>query len=297
MSLSSLLQSRFPSLEREDDFPLARHTTIGCGGCAETAVSPRDEGELCSLIAFLSKEKIPHYFLGAGANVLPPDGRYEGVAIRFCRMQKLLYREGLLFVGAGVTLGHLLCYARGHALGGFEPFTGIPATAGGATAMNAGVRDKRFSEVVERVLAVEGGKLRLLSRDDCRFSEKRSLFLGGIAVAGVFLKPELSTPERIQARLHEYRLRRFSLPKGRSMGCVFVNPRGKSAGKLIEDCGLKGLRVGRAFVSERHANFIINEGERAEDVSRLADTVSRIVRERTGISLREEFRRFGVFSP
>ena len=159
--------------------------------------------------------------------------------------------------------------------------------------MNAGVRERHFSDAVLCVRAVANGKVRLFSARACRFAEKESIFLQGIAVTGVLMRAEPADPARIRRTLAEFSARRAALPKGRSMGCTFVNPPGRPAGALIEACGLKGYRIGGACVSEEHANFIINEGGTAEDVGRLADFVKEEVARKTGVVLREEIRRIG----
>ena len=141
------------------------------------------------------------------------------------------------------------------------------------------------------VIGVERGKIRTFSVRDCAFSEKTSVFQSGIAVMGAYLKGRNASLQEISERLGSFRKRRSHLPKGRSMGCVFVNPKGDFAGRLVERCGLKGARVGGAVVSEEHGNFILNEGGSAADVAALIDLVKREVYRQTGILLREEIRR------
>lgn len=289
--LFAVLRERFPETALERDFSFARHTTIGCGGRASVAVCPPDTESLAKLLRFLNGEGIPYCYLGAGANVLPRDGVFEGVVVRFCAMNALLRRNGTVTVDAGVTGGRLLSFAREHALCGLEPFTGIPMSVGGGITMNAGITCRHFSDVVTSVVAVINGEVCTLSVQECAFAEKRSVFQSGIAVAQARILLAPSTRENIVRESAYFRARRAHLPKGRSMGCTFVNPKGKSAGALIEECGLKGASVGKARVSEAHANFIINEGDCARDVATLIERVKRTVFEKTGIALREEIRR------
>ncbi len=285
------LRERFPRLPAEENFSFARHTSIGCGGTAAVAVFPADGAETARLLFELARAHIPYCFIGAGANVLPADGAYEGVVIRFSRMQTLEAEGCLVRVGAGVTGGRLLRFLRERELGGFEALTGIPMTVGGAVAMNAGVREFHIGERVVRVRGAEKGGLREFGNGECRFGEKESAFLDGIAVTEVLLYAKASPRGEIERRLARYRALRRGLPKGRSMGCAFVNPNGLSAGAIIDACGLKGLRVGGARVSELHANFILNEGASAAEISELALRVREEVYARCGILLREEFRR------
>ncbi len=291
MNVFELLNKNFPDLTPERDFSFSAHTTIGAGGVAQAAISPVDAESAAACITYLERERIPHCFLGAGANVLPADGRYEGAVVRFRRMKRLYHGERYVYAGAGVTGGELLAFAQKNGFTGFEPFVGIPMTVGGACAMNAGIPERHFSDLVTRVVALRHGKIRTLNHRECRFSLKDSVFLQGIAVLGVYFSLERASQKEIAEKTKFFAERRKKLPKGRSMGCVFVNPMNVSAGALIDRCGLKGRRVGGAFVSSEHANFIINEGGSAGDVARLIEEVKNEVYEKTGILLREEVKR------
>lgn len=290
------LRARFPGLSWEENFSFARHTTIGCGGWAALAVTVPDGESAAALLGQMDLRRIPYCFLGAGANVLPGDGLYEGVVVRVG--DRALRADGeTVRAGGGATGGALLRFAAAAGVGGFEPFTGIPMTVGGGVAMNAGIAERHFGDVVVRVRGVEGGKVREFSRRECRFREKDSLFLEGVLVTEAILCGKAAGQGEIAARTEAYRARRASLPKGRSMGCVFVNPPGQSAGRLIEGCGLKGARIGGAAVSGRHANFILNEGATSAEIAALVSLVKERVRERTGILLKEEIRPIGTILP
>lgn len=291
MEYFTYLSERFKTLKIEKDFPFSSHSTIGCGGYAAVCVYPEKTEDAEELLGFLARERIPYCFLGAGANVLPSDNFFDGVVVRFSAMNSLLLDGTLVHAGAGVTGGMLCRLARMSGVSGFETFTGIPMTLGGGVTMNAGVAEGHFSDVVERVTAVEKGRVVHFSNKDCGFSEKESIFQSGIAVTEIVLRGRSLPRREIEQRTAYFRAKRAHLPKGRSMGCTFVNPNGVSAGRLIEDCGLKGYRIGGAEVSEQHANFIINDGGTAEDIVRLIDVIKRRVKERTGILLREEIRR------
>ena len=291
MNLIQELRERFPLLAIEEKFSFSAHTTIGCGGIAAAAVYPENISEAARVLAYCQDREIPFCFLGAGANVLPAEGRFQGIVMQFSRFRTLELKGNEIVAGAGVTLGELLRFTREKRVGGFEAFTGIPATVGGATAMNAGVKDCHFSDVVKRVIGIRGGEIEEFSHGECRFSEKNSVFLSGIAVVEVAFRAPSSSLVQIELNTEMYRERRRHLPSGRSMGCTFVNPEGVSAGKLIEDCGLKGEKFGGAIVSNEHANFIINRGGTANDVAALIDKIKEKVFQKTGILLREEIRR------
>ncbi len=289
MDIVSLFGEVFPRMQTERDFSFAAHTTIGSGGRAALAVSPDNEEELAKTLSFLDGQKIPYCFLGAGANVLPADGLWEGAVIRFHKLNRISVDGDRIYAGAGVTGGALLRCAGRHSLSGLEPFAGIPMTVGGGAAMNAGITCRHFSDLVLYVDGIVDGKVYRFSLGECGYSEKNSVFLQGIAIAGVCLKGVKS--DRIAQNTAEYLAKRKHLPKGRSMGCTFVNPKGMSAGEIIDRCGLKGLRVGKAHVSDEHANFIINEGSSSQDISNLISIIKEEVKRQTGILLREEIRR------
>lgn len=292
MTAAGYLRAHFPQLKAGEQFDFARHTSIGCGGTAAAWACPSDGEELASLLALCESERIPYCFLGAGANVLPQDGLFDGVVIRFCGFRKLMAEGCIVRVGAGVTGGRLLRFARENCLAGAEFLTGIPMTVGGAIAMNAGVKEGHIGDLVSGVVCAVPGRVFSLSSEACRFGEKDSIFLREkIAVIGGELKFKYSFPDEIERRRCYFRLKRASLPKGRSMGCVFVNPEEESAGALIERCGLKGVRIGGARVSGIHANFILNEGGSSADVSALIALVKERVERETGVVLREEVRR------
>lgn len=289
MDIYAVFGERFPRVQTERDFSFAAHTTIGCGGNAAFAVSPESAEETAEILSFLKAERIPYCFLGAGANVLPKDGYWEGVVIRFQRLCSLQAEDNLIYAGAGVSGGKLLRFATEQNLGGFEPLAGIPMTVGGGAAMNAGIRGTHFSDLVVSVRGVENGTMRTFTLKECGYSDKYSIFLQDIAITSVCLRGKKSN--YVAQNIAYYLARRSALPKGRSMGCTFVNPEGMSAGEIIDRCGLKGLTVGKACVSDVHANFIINEGSSSRDVAELITVVKEEVKRQTGILLREEIRR------
>ncbi len=284
------ITERFPALFREENFSLKEHTAFGLGGRCALALSPSSMEEFSALLAFLQGEGIPHFLLGLGADVLARDEDFEGVCVRTVRMRGLRRTEEGVFAEAGVTGGDLLRFVKKEGLGGLEFLAGIPLTVGGAAVMNAGIPASHLGEHVLSVTAASDG-LRAIPQSACGFGEKTSIFGRENAVAGVLLRTERSTPEAVEKKIASFLKGREHLPKGRSAGCIFVNPAGISAGELIDRCGLKGLSVGGAFVSKVHANFIINGGGSASDVEELIALVKREVLRKTGILLREEVRR------
>lgn len=261
MGIYADLKRAFPSLALEEGFSLARHTTVGCGGTVDAAAFPSSSKETALLIRFLRSEGIPYAVLGAGANTLAEEGRLFGVVVKL-RMNRLTVAEGNILADGGVTGGALLRFARERGLGGLEHFAGIPMTVGGAICMNAGIRAGYFGERVKRVLALIQGEMTVLKREECAFGVKSSVFLRDDVILRAELSVRPSSKDAIFQAERHFLSARSHLPKGRSTGCSFVNPKGISAGALIEVCGLKGARRGGAVVSDRHANFILNEGKR-----------------------------------
>ena len=158
--------------------------------------------------------------------------------------------------------------------------------------MNAGVSGRYFAEIVRSVIVYENGGLKTYPKEECGYSYKNSRFMQGGLILAVVLNLENATPETVSQNVRAYANRRAKLPAGKSMGCVFKNPDGISAGALIERAGLKGMRVGGAVVSTEHANFIINEGgATVADVQTLIQAVKVEVLRNSGVTLIEEIER------
>ncbi len=292
MELFDLLRKKFPTLRLERAVRLSTQTTVGVGGYAKTLAVPASAEEAVALFKFIYEQKIPHYSLGVGANVLPSDADFDGVIVKFTLLNGIFRCGERIFAGAGVTGGAFGRFTEARQLGGAEWLTGIPTSIGGGIAMNAGVGEGHFEEIVDEVVAVEKGALRVIPQHDCQFSAKKSVFLSGIAVLGGYFQLKSSSSEEIARKKCYFRQKRAHLPKGKSMGCTFVNPtRGKTAGELLERCGLKGVRVGGAVFSTQHANFILNEGATSSQISSLIALAKKRVYEREGILLNEEIRR------
>lgn len=277
--------------ERESPFEFSQHTTIACGGYAKTAYYPETLLQMQVLLMRLREIGAEYCVVGNGSNLLPPDGELRRVVVCSKRMRGIWKTDGL-FVEAGVTSGQLLreCIRLGKSGGEF--LTGIPCTVGGALFMNAGVAGAYISQIVESVTVFREGNILELPVKICEYSYKSSLFMrNNDVILGAKLRLHSATGEEIKAKMREYAARRTHLPRGKSMGCVFKNPENVSAGKLIEGAGLKGLRVGNAVVSEKHANFVLNEGgATSQQVRTLIGIVKNAVYAQYRIKLQEEIR-------
>ena len=245
---------------KEAPFDYAKGSSIGCGGIAPASFYPKTVEELVLLVGALQEKGVPFTVLGNLTNVLPPDGESKTWVISTKKLAKIERTDSGVFALAGVTSGLLLKECKQHGLSGVEFLEGIPCTLGGALYMNAGVSGKYVAEIVENITVLRAGKLVTLEKADCDYAYKSSVFMhSNDVIVGALLRLKEANEETIENRIAYYREKRAHLPKGKSMGCVFKNPTGQVAGKLIEGAGLKGLRVGGAVVSTEHANFIIND--------------------------------------
>lgn len=267
-------------------FDLAKNSSIGVGGYAEIAYAPQTQDELLELVQALKNQGKSYFVVGNMTNVLPADGKSKRVFILTKRLQAI---DGNYFE-TGVTAGQFLKYCKTKNLSGGEFLAGIPCTMGGALYMNAGVAGAYMSEIVESVRALKNGKIFTLKKEDCAYAYKTSAFMGtDIVILGATLRLQKTDKTAIEEKLTYYNERRKHLPKGKSMGCVFKNPENLVAGKLIEGAGLKGLRVGGAYISESHANFIINDAcATSAHVRSLIEIIKNAVFAQYKIRLQEE---------
>ena len=273
---------------------MRRHTTFRIGGAAEAFLLPRDRAEIILLVGGLRQAGLPFLILGNGSNILSSDRGLKAAVIKTRPALSRMAREGdLLKAEAGCRLSDLCRFARDQGLGGLEFLSGIPGSVGGAVVMNAGWEGRGIGETIAAVTFLDsGGRLRRWSAPRCAFGYRRSRFRRGddlVLEAEFRLQP--ADPVQIATemeRVLKERKQKFPL-RLPSAGCVFKNPRGGSAGNLIELAGLKGRRIGDAEISPRHANFIVNQGRAASrDVLALIELVRDEVKTKFGIRLELE---------
>ena len=293
-SFDAAAAGRFPGMEVLCGEPMALHTTFRIGGPARRMARPRSTEEAAALLALAEAEGWPVLMLGNGSNLLAADNGLDALVIHSGRLDALERTgERTIRAGAGVSLARLAAFAQREGLGGLEFAHGIPGSLGGAVCMNAGAYGGEMRQVVRSVAAwFPGEGLRRLSGEELDFGYRHSIFSGR---RGAALEAELALEERdrgeIQARMAELdRRRREKQPlEFPSAGSTFQRPQGHFAGALIEQCGLKGARVGGAQVSEKHAGFLINTGgATCADVRGLIAHVQQIVLEQTGVALEPE---------
>jgi len=280
--------------------PLSKHVSFRIGGPADLLAVPRSVAELRAVAAFLFARGLPFVVLGAGSNVLIADRGLRGVVVKIGKgVDAFGFAAETLTAAAGAGLPHLARAAAEAGLAGLEFAAGIPATVGGAVVMNAGAHGHAMDEIVERVDIVDAAGGRTLSRGALGYAYRTSgLQQEAAVVLDVALRLRAGNPAEIRARTELWlRHRSESQPIGPpSSGCVFQNPSGDHAGRLVDLAGGKGLAVGGARVSEVHANYIINTGgASAADVLALADKVKTLVAEKFGITLKPEIKLLGEF--
>jgi UDP-N-acetylmuramate dehydrogenase len=275
--------------------PLGNHTTYRVGGSAELLVCPDDIEGAEWLYRFARREGIPLAVIGAGSNVIASDDGVEGVVLKIRRGMGGIEFDGgsRVRVEAGVDLTDLARAAAARGLGGISALAGIPGTIGGAVWMNAGAGEVETADLLRSVELLESsGEKRSLSRDDIAFGYRYSLFQENdwLITGAEFELPRGDRPEieRAMERLVAERNGKYPMEYPNA-GSVFKRPEGDYAGRLIEAAGCKGLRVGDAAVSERHANFIVNLGKAGSaEILELIALVRERVRERTGVDLELE---------
>jgi UDP-N-acetylmuramate--alanine ligase len=273
--------------------PLSRHTTLRVGGPAQFWVQPRTEKALGQLILFCRRENLPLFVMGRGSNLLVRDGGIPGVVVHpsggeFNRID-INGRE--ITAGAGVKLRELAYAARAANLGGLEWMEGIPGVVGGALRMNAGAMGAQTFDNVARIRYLDAeGNPHTKEREELEvFYRRCPLLENNFAVSATFRARPAERAE-IDARLRESQeKRRTTQPVAKSAGCIFKNPDSIPAGKLVDELGLKNLRVGNARVSEVHGNFIINDGgATAAEMLELIEHIKAVARAKRGIELETE---------
>jgi UDP-N-acetylenolpyruvoylglucosamine reductase len=282
----------------EEQVPLARHTTIGTGGPARFFARPQSLDELVELLGWAAKQEVGVETIGLGSNLLVADAGVDALVLKLSGELAAARVEGqTLVAGGGAPNAVALHRARAAGLGGFEFASAIPGTAGGGVRMNAGAYGREWREVMIDAVVVDAGGARTLTVDELDLSYRHSGLERGQVVAEVRFQLRPRPAQEVKARAAELLAQRKATQptNKRTFGSVFKNPgEGPGAGRLIEECGLKGHRIGGAQISPRHANFIENPGDATTaDCIALMAEARRCVLERFGVRLEHEVQFLG----
>ncbi len=280
-------------VEVKQGVSLADETSLGIGGTTDELLL-RDYETIPEVMRLLADEHIPHRFLGGGTNVLIADGELPWVILHLPKAHPGMRVEGnAAYVDASADLGGMVTFCAKHDLGGMEGLIGVPGSVGGALRMNAGAYGTQIGPHVREVelYRASTGKIETLRGDDIRFDYRHTSF----APDDVMLRVKLELPSKpFKEILAGIKVcnekRRSSQPLNqKSAGCIFKNPAGGSAGRMIDELGLKGHHVGDAMVSDRHANFFVNAGKAScADMLKLIEDVRERVRTAYGVELENE---------
>lgn len=283
------------------DEPMAKHTTFRVGGAAKYAAFVSTASEIESLIKLCNDNNVQYYIIGNGSNVLISDKGYDGLMIIIGRNMSEISVEGeTIRAGAGALLSAIGSKALNAGLAGFEFACGIPGTLGGACFMNAGAYGGEMKQVLESVeVMTADGEFLTIPVEEMGLAYRTSVVeQKNYIVLEAVISLEKGNPEKIKEVMDDLKEKRVTKQplEYASAGSTFKRPEGYFAGKLIEDAGLRGFRVGDAQVSEKHCGFVINRGNAsAAEVMELMRQVEDKVEENSGVRLEAEVRRIGEF--
>ncbi len=272
-----------------------KHTTFKIGGPARFFIEPKDIEELKMLLKCIKRYNIPFLVIGRGSNILVGDKGVDTVVLKLSSpvFRKISLNNNHLKVGCAATLNQVISVAQKKGLGGLEFLAGIPGTLGGALVMNAGAWSKNIGELIEEVRVMDGnGRIKKLSKEQIKFAYRKSNLEKYIILSAI-LKLVKTDKSKIKEKVSGYLEKRKSTQdlSRPSAGCIFKNPKGISAGRLIDLCNLKGTGIGGARISLKHANFILNEkNATAEDVLKLMSLIKKKVKSKFNISLKPEIK-------
>lgn len=282
--------------------PMKNHTTFEIGGNADLFVFVENKAALKSILSVVCKEDIPYFVLGKGSNILVSDKGIRGVVLYLCgEFSKIeLIDERTIRCGSSVNLAKLCSFAQKNSLSGLEFAWGIPGSAGGAAYMNAGAYSGEMKDVLLMCEHVTNrGEEGAFKGENLDLSYRHSVYTDkDFIITAITIKLKKYDPSKIKERMDDYISRRKAKQplEYPSAGSVFKRPEGHFAGELIQRCNLRGININDAYVSEKHAGFIINKGNATcEDVLNLIKLIQSKVKSETGVSLECEVKAVGEF--
>ena len=278
--------------------PLKKHTTYGIGGPADLMIFPKSKQDLIKVIEIINENKIQLTILGSGSNVLVSDDGIRGVVISLKNsLKQIEVADNILYAECGTMLGKIVRYAVKNDLIGLENLNGVPGTLGGALIMNAGAWGGEISENLVHVELINSkSEVKKIQKKDLNFSYRQSSFDKDDILLSAKFNLKKANKNIIKENFMEAQSgRKKSQPLNkRSAGSLFKNPKNSSAGKLLDDAGLKGFSIGDAKISEKHANFFINDGNASSsDMLMLIKKAHQEVKDRFNVNLSLEIKLLG----
>ena len=274
---------------------MKEHTSFKTGGNADILINPKDDEAVKAILTFAKENDTPLTVVGNSSNMLVSDDGIKGIVIKTAGgLNDISLSDSMITAGAGVSLARLCIFALDNSLSGLEFAYGIPGTVGGAVYMNAGAYGGEIKDVLKCVTHIT---LELITEQksvgELSLSYRHSFYSDndGYFILNAQFELQKDDPKLIKERMDDFLSRRKSKQpiEYPSAGSTFKRPEGYFAGKLIEDCGLKGYRIGGAMVSEKHAGFVINyDNATTEDILNLITYIQKTVKEKTGITLETE---------
>lgn len=271
---------------------LKNYNTYKIGGIAKYLIKPKTAYDLKPIFDELKNKNIPYLLLGGGSNVILPDEDFNGAIIKLDNLNEVEFKGNICYAGAGILLNKLIktCIDNGYV--NLKKLYGIPGTLGGAIRGNAGCNNDEIFNHLISILVYDDGVIKYLNKEDIDYSYRETSFKkNNMIILGAILKIELGDANEAYEYIKEIFKDRISKQplEYPSAGSVFKNPKGDSAGKLIDECGLKNLSIGGAKVSDKHANFIINyEFAKSSDIIKLIEEIKKEVKLKKNIDLELE---------
>ncbi|MFH1074885.1 MAG: UDP-N-acetylmuramate dehydrogenase [Candidatus Firestonebacteria bacterium] len=278
---------------------LSKYTTLGLGGPADCMLDVLNLRALKKVLLFAKEEKLPLTLIGGGSNILVKDGGIRGLVLRLKgKFLAISVRDNEIICGGGAVLSRAVIIAAAKGLTGLEFAAGIPGTIGGAVVMNAGADGGEIKDVVKSITVIDrNSKIKKLSGKKAGFTYRGAKFSGKgrLIVIEVSFSLKKSSEKTVKAKILEFLKRR----KNRQPACwgtagsVFKNPKGFFAGRLVDECGLKGRKIGKVEISMKHGNFFVNRGKSTKDFIKLMELVKKTVFKKIGVRLAAEIKILG----
>ena len=276
-----------------ENVSLKNYNTFRIGGKAKYIIKPYDKDNLIKLINYLSDNKLDYFIIGGGSNIILPDEDYNGIVIILSNLNNIEINKNSVKVEAGINLNKFIMNIVNNNLSGLENIYGIPGTLGGAIKGNVGCNGSTISDYILSVTFLENGLIKKIDKSKCNFSYRNSIFKydkNKIIISVEFLLQQGNKETMLNIIKENHKKRINSQPLDfPNAGCVFKNPNNYYAGKMIEDSGLMNYHINDAYISDKHANFIINKGNAtSNDILSLINYIKTIIKKNYNVDLELE---------